>query len=496
MRIRFVAFVVLLAVVFHLPLSGFTPPKREFRGTWIHTVGQERYMKLDEAGMKRYFEALLDSLQLVGINVVIFQVRPEADAWYASSYEPWSRYITGEQGKDPGWDPTAYLIEACHRRNMDFHAWINPYRVRTSPTKSLAPNHLYYRNPWMFVEYGDYLWFDPGIPACRAHIVRVVKDLVSRYDIDALHMDDYFYPYPTNGLVFDDSKSFREYGLPKGFTEATKAEWRRQNVNSLIKEIHDALRNTKPWVRFGISPFGIYRNAGKNNNGSKTSGFTNYDGLYADILLWIDKGWIDYVVPQLYWEIGHRVADYKTLLHWWAGNKGQVSLYIGQDVLRTIKPDSLKYGQLWQKMQLAARERAITGHCLWPAYELENNAGGIVDSLRTTYFRYPALPPADNRYDMVPPQPVRHLHRTTTAGRTTLSWQEPMAQSPTDQASYYVVYGFRQGEHINLELASHILGIVKEKAFTFEPGSLPDVCVVTAVDRFHNESKGVSLSLR
>jgi len=496
MRTRFLLVFLLIFSLQSLYIHSLTPPKREFRGTWIHTVGQDRYMNLDEVAMKRYFATLLDSLQLAGINTVIFQVRPEADAWFNSPFEPWSRYITGVQGKNPGWDPTAYLIDACHRRNMDFHAWINPYRVRTSPTKTLSPDHLYFRNPWMFVEYGEYIWFDPGIPACRAHIVKVVKDLVARYDIDALHMDDYFYPYPVNGQAFDDSRSFREFGLPKGFTEATKADWRRQNVNSLIKELHDVLRSTKPWVRFGISPFGIYRNASKGTNGSKTNGFTNYEGLYADIMLWVNKGWVDYVVPQLYWEIGHRVADYKTLLYWWAGNKGQVSLYIGQDVLRTVKPDSLKHGQLWLKMQLAARERAVTGHCFWPAYELENNAGGIVDSLRTNYFRYPALPPADNRYDMVPPQSVRNLHLTTTAGRNTLNWLEPEALTNDDKAAYYVVYGFKRGETINLEKASRILGIVKERAFRFENGNMPDLCVVTAVDRFHNESKGVTLTLR
>jgi len=475
---------------------GQTPHKREFRGTWIHTVGQGKYAAMDQATMKNYFIVLLDSLQRTGINTVIFQVRPEADAWFQSPYEPWSRYITGEQGKDPGWDPLAFMVEECHKRNMDLHAWLNPYRVRTSPEKTLIPDHLFFRNRWMFVEYGDYIWFDPGIPACRKHILKIVRDIVERYDIDAIHMDDYFYPYPVEGQRFDDSKSFKEYGLPMGFTEETKADWRRENVNSLIRELYETIHQTKPWVRFGISPFGIYRNAGNGKNGSKTNGFTNYDGLYADILKWIKEGWIDYVIPQLYWEIGHRVADYETLICWWAANRGQVALYIGQDVVRTIKPDSLKRGQLNQKMVMAADMTEVTGHCFWPAYELENNAGGIVDSLKTTYFRYPALHPADNSYDLIPPKPVRNLKQTTSEGLKVLSWQSPESGTENDKASYYVVYGFKKSEEVNLNNPANIVSISRDRRYVLPTKTPLKKFAVTALDRFHNESKPETIELK
>jgi uncharacterized lipoprotein YddW (UPF0748 family) len=379
---------------------------------------------------------------------------------------------------------------------MDLHAWLNPYRVRTSPLKELAPDHIYFRNPWMFVEYGDYIWFDPGIPACRNHILNVVKDIVKRYDIDAIHMDDYFYPYPMNGLTFNDDKSFAEFGRKMGFTDDQRADWRRDNVNKLIRELYEAIHTTKPWVKFGVSPFGIYRNQKNGTNGSRTNGFTNYDGLYADILLWIKEGWIDYVIPQLYWEIGHKTADYETLVYWWAANRANVSLYIGQDVVRTIKPDSLKRGQLSQKMLLAANALNVTGHCFWPAYELENNAGGIIDSLRTVYFRYPALPPADNSYDLMPPAAIRNLALTTKKGKKMLTWSAPEADNDEEKAAYYVIYGFNQSEKTNLEHPRNILDIVRDRRFVLPANSNYRVYVVTAIDRFHNESEGTLINLK
>jgi len=478
-----------------LPAAGQTSNKRAFRGTWIHTVGQDKYASMNEASMKRYFITLLDGLHNAGINTLLFQVRPEADAWYASSIEPWSRYITGVQGKNPGWDPLAFMVEEGHKRAMEVHAWINPYRVRTSPTKTLTPDHLFNKNRTMFVEYGDYIWFDPGLPASRQHVLNVIKDLVSRYDIDAIHMDDYFYPYPIEGKTFNDSESFKKYGLPKGFTQATKADWRRDNINTLIKEIHELIHKTKPWVQFGVSPFGIYRNSANGVNGSKTKGFTNYDGLYADIMLWVQKGWVDYLVPQLYWEIGHRSADYQTLLTWWSANHGQVPLYIGQDVVRTIRPDSSKRGQLWKKMQLANQESAVTGHCFWPAYELESNTGGIVDSLKRVYYRYPALHPADNAYDQTPPQPIRNLTLKRVGSNVMLSWEAPEGTTVDDKAAYYVVYRFKKTDKQNLEQASNILTITTDKIWAVNAPASTDVFVITAVDRCHNESTGVSAIL-
>ena len=232
-------------------------PKREFRGAWIQCVnGQFQGMPTEQ--MKATLIRQLDNLKGAGINAIIFQVRAECDALYASTYEPWSRFLTGLQGKapQPGWDPLRFMVEECHKRGMELHAWINPYRAQTKGTTALSPMHPYNKYPNLFVRYGGQLYFDPGYPESRAYICKIVRDIVSRYDIDAIHMDDYFYPYPNPGEEFPDNISFAAYG--RGFTN--KADWRRDNVNVLIKEIHETVRSCKPWVKFGVSPFGIYRN--------------------------------------------------------------------------------------------------------------------------------------------------------------------------------------------------------------------------------------------
>ena len=279
-------------------------PKREFRGAWIQAVnGQFRGIPTEK--LKQTLIDQLNSLQGAGINAIIFQVRPEADALYASQLEPWSRFLTGVQGQAPSpyWDPMQFMIDECHKRGMEFHAWINPYRVKTSLKSELSPNHLYNIHPEWFVTYNNQLFFDPALPESRRHICMVVADIVSRYDVDAIHMDDYFYPYPAKGMDFPDDASFARYG--GGFTN--RADWRRSNVNILIQKIHETIRGLKPWVKFGISPFGIYRNEKNDPLGSKTNGLQNYDDLYADVLLWARNGWVDYNIPQIYWQIGRRL---------------------------------------------------------------------------------------------------------------------------------------------------------------------------------------------
>jgi len=269
-----------------------TAPKREFRGVWMHTIGNAEYRTMTPQRMMTYLTSQLDTLQRAGINAVLFQIRPEADAFYPSQLEPWSRFLTGTQGQAPfpAWDPTAFLIEECHKRNMEFHAWINPYRVQSNINVKLASTHIYYRHPEWFVVYGTQRFFDPGIPESRKFINEVVTDIVTRYDVDAIHMDDYFYPYPIVGKPFPDDQSFQTYGIPNGF-EGRRDDWRRNNVNLLIKELHQTIHQIKPWVKFGVSPFGIYRNRKNTIDGigSETNGLQNYDDLYADILLWFAR---------------------------------------------------------------------------------------------------------------------------------------------------------------------------------------------------------------
>ena len=474
-------------------------PKREFRGAWIQVIGQSQYQKMSSQEMRQYFIDLLNNLQALHVNAVIFQVRPTADAFYYSPIEPWSQYLTGTQGKAPadGFDPMAFLIEEAHKRAMEFHAWLNPYRVTASENDVLCDTHLYYRQPERFVKYGKQLYFDPGLPENRDYICKVVRDIVSRYDVDAIHMDDYFYPYPIAGVNFPDENSFRIYGRLQGFDANQIADWRRNNVNLLISRIKNTIILTKPWVLFGISPFGIYRNQ-KNTpdgSGSNTNGLQNYDDLYADVLLWMQKGWIDYCIPQIYWEIGHTAADYDTLIRWWSKQKRHGLLYIGQDVARTMRfadPQFPERNQLPRKMQLERTLPGIDGNCWWPAYELIRNNGGIADSLRNNYQAFPALIPAYTFMHNKAPKDVKSLKAEWTPTGYVLHWKQNGgdANNP-EKAQYHVVYCFKNGEKTRLDDPSKIVAITKETAFLlpYEKGKIKYKYVVTTVDRFHNETK-------
>lgn len=465
-------------------------PKREFRGAWIQTAFQGEYKEMTPAEMKRSFVRKLDFLSSCGINAIIFQVRPEADAFYRSDIEPWSRFFTGEQGLAPAgnFDPMAFLIEECHKRNMEFHAWLNPYRASTAGNTRFADSHIYHRRPDLFVTYNKQILFDPGIPDNRQFICRVVRDIVSRYDVDAIHMDDYFYPYPAAGESFPDEMSFQKYGNPKGYTVAQKADWRRENVNLLIRELKRTILLTKPWVRFGISPFGIYRNqkSTPDGSGSKTNGLQNYDDLYADILRWVKEGWIDYNMPQIYWEIGHTAADYTTLIQWWNRHAYGGHLYIGQDVARTMKA-----GQLTEKMRLERSLPNVKGNCFWPANELLWNNGGVADSLKSQYHRSPALIPAYTHLHDRSPKEVKKLKAEWTEQGYLLHWEAEQSATNPELATYFVIYRFGKNEKKDLNNPDRIVATTRNLfyALPYDNGEEKYTYVVTAVDRFHNESK-------
>ena len=328
---------VIAIAISMLPANVSAQQKREFRGAWIQCVNGQ-FIGMSTDAMKRTLTYQLDELQKDGVNAIIFQVRAECDALYASRYEPWSRFLTGVQGKAPSpyWDPLAWMVEQCHRRGMELHAWINPYRAKTKTTTDLASNHIAVRQPGRVFAYDGQFILNPGIPENREYICKIVNDIVRRYDIDGLHMDDYFYPYPAPGATIPDDAQYRMYS--NGI--ADRADWRRYNVNLFVKQLYDSIKSVKPWVKFGVSPFGIYRNKRSSAIGSNTNGLQNYDDLYADVLLWVNNGWVDYCVPQLYWQIGHQAADYKTLIEWWNQYAGGRPLYIGEDVERTAKyPD-------------------------------------------------------------------------------------------------------------------------------------------------------------
>lgn len=483
--------------------ADLTHPKREFRGAWLSTAWQSRYRTMNAQQMKAYFIRSLNQLQADGINAIIFQVRPQADAFYKPGLEPWSAHLTGIQGQAPdsGFDPLAFLIEECHKRNMELHAWLNPYRVTTGVNDMLVSNHLYNRERDRFVTYGGKIYFDPGIPKNRQFICDVVKDIVLRYNVDAIHMDDYFYPYPIAGESFPDNQSFNTYGRQQGYTSNQLGDWRRNNVNMLIKEVKETIVKTKPWVRFGISPFGIYRNkrSTPDGSGSNTTGLQNYDDLYADVKLWVKNGWIDYNMPQIYWEIGHTAADYKTLINWWAANNFEQPLYIGQDVKRTMDATT-KSGatQLSEKMILSRSFPTVHGNCFWPAYELLDNYKGVSDQLKSSYHRYPALIPAYTHMHKKAPKKVNKLQEEYTNTNHILHWISDADKYDPETAQYYVVYRFAKGEKENLDDVSKIVSITRDTycVLPYEGGNKQYKYVVTAVDAFHNESKGKSKKIK
>ncbi len=471
-------------------------PKREFRGAWIQTVGQSRYRQMNSAAMKHYLSEMVRKLDEAGINAVIFQIRPEADAFYRSALEPWSRFLTGEQGKAPDeatFDPLAFIIDECHQRGMELHAWMNPYRVKTNMSNRLAPGHIYNRYPERFVQYGDQLFFDPGLPENRRFICEVVRDIVTRYEVDAIHMDDYFYPYPIAGTPFPDDNSFTMYAASQGFSPSQRGDWRRNNVNLLIQQIKQTLAGTRPWVRFGISPFGIYRNKRSDPNGSDTNGLQNYDDLYADIRLWVEKGWIDYNLPQLYWERGHAAADYTTLLQWWNDNNFRQHLYIGQDLKRSIDKN-----ELHTKIGMTREMEFVHGNSYWYGYQILDNYAGVADMLKNEIHSSKALIPAYTRMHDGHPEAVKKLTEVFTEDMHFLTWEHRKEPLNPEKAQRFVVYRFRHKQKADINQAEPIVAVTPDNFFVlpYEGGESRYTYVVTALDAFGNESKVKKIKVR
>lgn len=387
--------VILFFFSYMLPAQS---PVKEFRGVWIATVDNIDWPSrgnFDSDSQKVEFIKLLDMHRQNGLNAMIVQIRPCTDAFYPSPYEPWSTWLTGAQGQPPTpyYDPLQFMIEETHKRNMVFHAWINPYRAEFTTKDDLtSATHITRLHPEWFVTYGDKRYFDPGNPAARAYVVDVVTDVVKRYAIDAIHFDDYFYPYPLEGKKFPDEASYRLYG--KGMK---KEDWRRSNTDSIIRQLWLAIKKENSQCAFGISPFGVWRNIDKDPvNGSKTNGsLSNYDDLYADIVLWLKNGWIDYVAPQLYWEFSHRQAPFATLLDWWSKNTYGKQCYIGLGVYKAGSNAAWRDKKLLPLQIEAIRNTPnIQGMAFFSSKSLADNPYGWSDSLRLNYFKEKAEVPA------------------------------------------------------------------------------------------------------
>ena len=472
-------------------------PKWEFRGAWINTIYQEQYSQQSTLENKIYLCSLLDKLRHAGCNVVIFQVRPQSDAFYESDIEPWSKHLTGRAGRapQPAWDPLQFMVEQAHARGMELHAWLNPYRVTTSAKELPPKGHIYHDHPERFVKYAGKIYFDPAYKENRDYIARVVKDIVSRYDIDAIHLDDYFYPYPVNGKPFPDNASYKKFG--KG---TNRGDWRRQNVNLLIEQLHKVITDTKPWVRFGISPFGIWRNKASDADGSDTNGLQNYDDLYADVLLWTRQGWVDYLIPQLYWELEHKAASTLKLSRWWNDHANGRHLYIGQSVKVTMdKPDvggSKAKNQLAHKIALSRELPCVQGNCWWPGYLVADNYKGVADLLTDQYQSTVALVPPSPWIDDKRPGEVKHLKADCDGGRVELRWKAPSTRDKMQQARAYVVYRFDDNGNIDIDDATAIRAVTYEPQYSEVVDKGKYTYVVTVIDRANNESpEGVKIKV-
>ncbi len=504
-------FLLLLTCGLLLSASGHAadvPPKRELRGVWIATVENIDWpssRSLTPEQQRREYRRMLDDHQKSGVNAVFVQVRPASDAFYQSSLEPWSKWLTGTQGKAPAplWDPLPFLIDEAHQRGMEFHAWFNPYRATMDTvTRRLAPNHPYRHHPEWFIRYAGKLLYNPGLPEVRTYINEVILDVVRRYDIDGVHFDDYFYPYPEAGQVIHDEQAYARFNpdnLPV-------ADWRRQNVNILIRDLHDSIHRAKRWVKFGISPFGVWRNQTSDPNGSATKAFQGYDGLYADALEWTRQGWVDYVLPQLYWSTGFKVAQYPVLVEWWARNANGRHVYIGHGAYRML--ESTRSDTVWRNPRELPRQvrfnrtfpAEVNGSVFFSSKSLMANALHTTDSLREHEFRYPALPPAMPWLDAVPPLPAQQLSVSTQLNVNTLSWQPGPAAPDGDEAVYYGLYRFTPDQTPSPDDPRNLLAIVRPQAgrkLQFQDTTArfghAYAYYLTAFDRLHNESRPISV---
>ncbi|MFE1249091.1 glycoside hydrolase family 10 protein [Streptomyces sp. NPDC058735] len=372
----------------------------EMRGVWLATVANRDWPSkagLSAARQRAELLAHLDAAVRNGLNTVFFQVRPAADALWPSPWEPWSQYLTGIQGKDPGWDPLGTAVEEAHARGLQLHAWFNPYRVAVHADPSrLAASHPARRNPDWVVAYGGKLYYDPGLPEVRAFVQDAMLDAVAKYPVDGVHFDDYFYPYPVAGQTFDDDAAYEEHGA--GFPD--RAAWRRDNIDRLVRETADRVKEARPNADFGVSPFGVWRNRATDALGSDTrAGVQTYDDLHADTRTWVREGWIDYVVPQLYWNIGFAAADYAQLVPWWAevARGSSTRLYVGEALYKAGDPAQpaawQETAELSRHLTLAGGHAQVRGHVFFAAGDVAADRVGAMARVVDDHYGQPTPPP-------------------------------------------------------------------------------------------------------
>jgi uncharacterized lipoprotein YddW (UPF0748 family) len=457
--------------------SHAAPPevRREFRAAWIATVYNLDWPSkpgLSASRQRAEMIRILDRAVELNLNAIIFQVRPQSDAIYRSRYEPWAPYLTGRMGEDPGYDPLEFAVEAAHKRGLELHAWFNPFRGVTNYKNAVSRDHITKREKNLTRRYGNYLWLDPGEPAVQAHVKRVVMDVVQRYDIDGVHFDDYFYPYKVAGKDFPDQSTFRRYGNGRN-----RGEWRRDNVNRFVRDVYSAIKNEKRWVKFGISPFGIWRPGVPS---TIEAGIDAYDDLYADSRLWFRQGWVDYMAPQLYWNISPAKQSFPVLLRWWAQQNGRGRhLWAGIATDRVGKKRSAP--EIVNQISITREMRGADGQIHWSMKALMKNQGGVSSLLeRKVYSDVALIPPSPWLDSSAPGRPEADMEQQQN--RISYFWRP--ASAGNGVARWLVQARFGNSWR------NEILPVEVQKRDYSGP---PDEFAVSAVDRYGNVSAPVTV---
>ena len=487
------------------------PAPREFRAAWVATVANIDWPSkpgLPVRQLRDEMRAILDRAHSLGLNAIILQVRPAADALYPSRLEPWSEFLSGRQGRSPRWfyDPLEEWIREAHVRGLELHAWLNPYRARHPSAKSpLARNHLANTHPEVVKSYGDLLWMDPGEPVARQRTLDVVSDVVRRYDLDGVHIDDYFYPYPIKAPLVPDPEGktpapvagtveFPDEPAWKRYLESggalSRADWRRRSVDTLVEEMHATIHRVKPWVRFGISPFGLgrpdYRPKG-------IQGFSQYDLLYADVERWLERGWMDYCVPQLYWPIAQKAQAFEVLLDYWLGrNPHGRHLWPGlftSSVAET--PKGWPAEEILRQIDLTRTRPAAGGHVHFSMVALMQDRRGVARSLKDQTYAQPALVPATPWLGAQAPAAPGISHRRLKGEPERRSVTlAPAAGRPTVRFAIWKRHGTTWRFSVQ-PVSEPVVSFAADPVW----GAV-DAVVVSAIDRLGNESSRVTLPLR
>ncbi|WP_369753592.1 glycoside hydrolase family 10 protein [Flavobacterium sp. WC2409] len=480
-------------------------PKNEFRAVWIATVANIDWPKTSTDPIEKQkadFIEILDTYKKLNYNAVIVQIRSVGDAFYPTNLAPWSKYLTGKEGKAPAnnFDPLEWMITEAHNRGFEFHAWLNPYRATMDlNTAILSPTHDYYKHPEWMIKYGGKYYYNPALPEVQTHLVAIVDEVVKNYDIDAIHFDDYFYPYKIAGENFNDTASYKKYG-----NGLSLEDWRRLNVNNFVKYTSYAIKTRKPWVQFGISPFGVWRNKSVDPKGSDTqSGQTNYDDLFADPMAWMENSWVDYILPQLYWSMDHKTASYTKLLKWWSENSKNTAVYIGNGSYK-INTDSdrrwFNPTEIPNQIDVTRSYKNINGNAFFSAKSFVNRNKAVTDLLLENQYKYPALPyVVPNSKKIVIDIPTV-CNATSNSSCSTYTLNYPL----NSKIRYVMVYEAKNGAKLDLNDPSQIIDKIafKEKKDTISiviPKTTEDkntTYAVSFIDFFGNESKATQVSTK